>query len=71
MHHEENETSAAFIQRVKDKQLLYKVSAVQCYRHFLPLLDEDERAKLDDMFEFAATMGGPEAMGGLTWDNLV
>ena len=35
------------------------------------MLDEDERAKLDDVLEFAATMGGPEAMGGLTWDNLV
>ena len=28
-------------------------------------------AKLDDVLEFAAKMGGPEAMGGLTWDNLV
>ena len=71
MRREENETSAAFIERVNDKRLLYKVPAAQCYRHFLPLLDEDERAKLDDVLEFAATMGGPEAMGGLTWDNLV
>ena len=35
------------------------------------MLDKDERAKLDDVLEFAATMGGPEAMGGLNWDNLV
>ena len=71
MHCEENKTSAAFIERVNDKWLLYKVTAAQYYHHFLPLLDEDERAKLDDVLEFAATMGGPEAMGGLTWDNLV
>ena len=62
----ENEMSAAFIERVNDKWLLYKVPATQCYHHFLPLLDEDERAKLDDVLEFAATMGGQEAMGGLT-----
>ena len=35
------------------------------------MLDEDERAKLDDGLEFAAAMRGPEAMGSLTWDNLV
>ena len=35
------------------------------------MLDEDERAKLDDVLELATTMGGPEAMDGLTWENLV
>ena len=35
------------------------------------MLDKDERAKLDDVFEFVATMGNLEEMGGLTWDNLV
>ena len=41
-----------------------------CYRHFTPLLDEEERVKLDAVHELTATMAGTTSCL-LTWDNLV
>ena len=41
-----------------------------CYRHFTPLLDEEERVKLDAIRELTATMAGTTSCL-LTWDNLV
>ena len=41
-----------------------------CFRHFTPLLDEEERARLDVVQELTATIGNT-TLGLLTWESLV
>ena len=41
-----------------------------CYRHFTPLLDEEERARLDAVHELTATIGNTTS-GLLTYESLV
>ena len=59
MRQAESESAAQFIIRVEDKRALYNVAQDQCWRHFTPLLDVNERARLDEVMELTATMGGP------------
>ena len=41
-----------------------------CFRHFTPLLDEEERRRLDAVRELTATIGGTTD-SLLTWENIV
>ena len=59
-----------FILQIEDKRLQLGVPETTCCRHFTPLLDEDERARLDAVRELTATLGGTTT-GLLTWDSLV
>ena len=64
-----SESTAEFILRVEDKQLQLGIDERTCFRYFTPLLDEEERARLDAVRELTVTMGGcTEDL--LTWESL-
>ena len=64
------ETTAEYVLRIEDKRLQLSVDEAACFRHFTPLLDEEERMRLDAVRELTATIGGTTD-SLLTWDNLV
>ena len=51
------------------KRLQLGIEERTCFQHFVPLLDEEERAHLDAVRELTATMGGCTE-GLLTWESL-
>ena len=70
MRQGKGETAAECILRVEDKRLQLGVEETTCFRHFTPLLGEEERMRLDSVCKLTATIGGTtESL--LTWENLV
>ena len=64
------ETVAEYILCEEDKHLQLNVDEAACYRHFTPLLDEEERMCLDAIRKLTATLSGTTDCL-LTWENLV
>ena len=59
MRQADSESAAYFFIRIEDKHSLYNVVEDQCWPHLTPVLDVNERSRLDEIMELTLTMGGP------------
>ena len=59
MRQADSELTAHFILHVEDKRALYNIVEDQCWHNFTPLLDVNERTRLDEVMELTATIGRP------------